>query len=482
MHKKYLTYEQFGAKGDGITNDQHAIFECHSIANKRGIPVKAKDGAKYYIGCDDLTAIVRTDVYFGTAEFIIDDTSVVNRKSAIFKVESDYKIFPINCTYLSCTQSNISNPISEELFVKIHSNEKKVFIRKGLNQNEGVDICDCFTLDINGKIKNRLNWNYTQNNNVYARKIDNRQIVIEGGIFTTIANKSLPIYNYYERGIVISRDNVVVKKIKHNVIQEGKFGAPYRGFLSVIDCVNVLVENCIFTPHRTYFTASKIPGRLVPMGSYDIYLESSIKVQLRNLRQTIDIIDSNYWGIMSSNFCKELTLSNCELSRFDAHMGVTDAFIVDCRLGYQGISIIGNGELKIKNTIVKCTNYITLRSDYGSHWDGTVEIVDGTWIPMKNTSIIGAINDMEHDFGYKCRMPNIFINGLRIKDMDLSMNDDFVYYVLPDYKPNSMSKKTEYAENISVSITNILAESGRLCYLLKFENQYPGISYTSVND
>ena len=55
MAKKYLTYEDFGALGDGKNDDFEAIIACHKEANRTGTPVKARDGATYYIGGKDAT-------------------------------------------------------------------------------------------------------------------------------------------------------------------------------------------------------------------------------------------------------------------------------------------------------------------------------------------------------------------------------------------------------------------------------------------
>ena len=40
-----VTYEQFGAKGDGTTDDLPAIVAAHKAANARGLPVKARSDA-----------------------------------------------------------------------------------------------------------------------------------------------------------------------------------------------------------------------------------------------------------------------------------------------------------------------------------------------------------------------------------------------------------------------------------------------------
>ena len=56
-----VTYEDFGAKGDGKTDDINAIAATHAFANQQSLPVKANDGATYYIGGKERTAIIKTD-------------------------------------------------------------------------------------------------------------------------------------------------------------------------------------------------------------------------------------------------------------------------------------------------------------------------------------------------------------------------------------------------------------------------------------
>ena len=78
---KYVTYEEFGAKGDGVTEDFAAIKAAHDYANEHGLPVKAKDGATYYIHDTRIDGVVseitvRTDTDWGKAEFIIDDSDL----------------------------------------------------------------------------------------------------------------------------------------------------------------------------------------------------------------------------------------------------------------------------------------------------------------------------------------------------------------------------------------------------------------------
>ena len=57
----YLTYEAFGAIGDGIHDDMPAIVKTHEEANRLDLAVKAKNGACYYISPKKATAVICTD-------------------------------------------------------------------------------------------------------------------------------------------------------------------------------------------------------------------------------------------------------------------------------------------------------------------------------------------------------------------------------------------------------------------------------------
>ena len=81
--KKTVCYEDFGAVGDGKTDDFDAIVKAHDYANKNGLDV-VTDGTKtYYIGSaalDEKTpkpaAKIKTNVDWGTSKFIIDDSEM----------------------------------------------------------------------------------------------------------------------------------------------------------------------------------------------------------------------------------------------------------------------------------------------------------------------------------------------------------------------------------------------------------------------
>ncbi|HOY14587.1 MAG TPA: hypothetical protein PLY70_15680, partial [Saprospiraceae bacterium] len=91
----FVSYDDFGAKGDGKTDDIDAIAATHAFANQHGLMVKAEDGGTYYISGKQRTAVIQTNTDFGKAAFIIDDTEAQNYTSPVFMVSSALQPFKL---------------------------------------------------------------------------------------------------------------------------------------------------------------------------------------------------------------------------------------------------------------------------------------------------------------------------------------------------------------------------------------------------
>jgi hypothetical protein len=306
--------------------------------------------------------------------------------------------------------------------VTVTDSNVKRYIRYGANQNNGSSQTDVFVVDKNGVVdaKTPIIWDFDQITDIVVLPIDETKLTIAGGIFTTIANQEESKYNYYSRGIAIKRSNVIVDGLEHRITGEGDHGAPYGGFISISNCAYVTVKNCILTGHKVYSTIGSA-GVPVSMGSYDININRALNITFENCSQTNDINDSGYWGIMGSNYCKNLVYDGCIFSRFDAHMGVANATIRNSTLGHQGINAIGSGTFLVENSTIRGTTLINLRSDYGSTWEGDFIIRNCIFVPRGlksgNVNLIGGSNSGQHDFGYTCYMPKkILIDGLTIED------------------------------------------------------------------
>lgn len=422
-HNAAVRYEDFGARGDGKTDDFEAITKAHAHANESGLPVKADDGATYYLGGQDKTIDVQTDTYFGKAKFIIDDRSVENRGAPVFQVSSTLKMFKLDgIKSLEKNQCRIEATLPGSCLITAVNSHIKHYIRYGNNQNSGSSQTDVFLVDADGNVDMQapIIWNFEQITEIEARPVDTTILTIRGGRFTTIANGAESKYTYYSRNIAIRRSNVEIVGLQHYVVGEGDHGAPYGGFIHIGDCAGVTVRDCIFTGHKTYRSIGS-SGSSVSMGTYDIQANRAINVSFINCRQSNNIKDGRYWGIMASNYSKNILYDGCTLSRFDAHKGVANATIRNSTLGHAGLNAIGHGILTVENTTVYGRSFINMRSDYGSTWEGEFIIRNCTFVPASGSpvsaSLISGANPGQHDFGYTCFMPErITFDSLRIDD------------------------------------------------------------------
>ena len=418
-----VRYSDFGAKGDGKTDDLDAIVATHAFANQHSLMVKTDDGASYYIGGKDRTAVIQTDTDFGAANFIIDDTELQNRNAHVFQVTSSLESFtPEGISTLKRNQEKIDGSFPGPCLVSVTNANVKHYIRFGRNQNNGSAQTDIFLVDQNGQVDTDapIIWDFDEITEITALPIDQQTLSITGGRFTTIANQAESKYNYHRRGIAIRRSHVLVDGLEHHVTGEKDHGAPYNGFISVSDCAYVTVRNTILTGHKMYETIGSA-GLPVNMGSYDISVSRALNVSFINCKQTNDINDRTYWGIIGSNYCKNLLYDSCTFSRFDAHKGVANATIRNSTLGHMGINAIGSGLLTVENSTLNGRTLVNLRSDYGSTWQGELLIRNCTFIPAggreTSASLIGGSNSGQHDFGYTCYMPErITIETLHIDD------------------------------------------------------------------
>lgn len=481
---KLVRYIDLGAKGDGKTDDIDAIAATHAFANLHGLSVKADSGATYYIGGQERTAIIQTDTDFGTATFVIDDTEVKNRNASVFIVSSALKPFKLETiSSLRRNQKEISASLSGPCLITVTNANVKQYIRFGLNQNSGSSQTDIFFADKNGNIDMNapIIWDFEQITDITALPIDEDLLTITGGNFITIANKAESKYTYYNRNIAVRRSNVLIDGLQHHIKGEEDHGAPYGGFINIGDCAYVTVKNTLLTGHMAYNTIGAA-GKPVTMGSYDLSVNRALNISFVNCSQTNDIDDSRYWGILGSNFCKNLLYDGCTFSRFDAHQGVANATIRNSTLGHMGINAIGSGRLTIENSTIRGRSFVNLRPDYGSTWQGELVIRDCVFVPAggkpTTASLISGSYSGQHNFGYLCYLPEkITIENLRIDDS--SHPDNYRGPAIfsnfnPEMKDATYQEKFPYVKNSEVTLNNVTTVSGKTLRvsdnLFMFEN------------
>ena len=475
--KGVINYSDLGAIGDGVSDDAIFIKATHEVANHYGFNVKADDDALYNITGKKVSAIISTNTDFGNATFIIDDTNVDDYTSSIFEIRSKKPSFKINhIKSIKKGQKKINIKTNEAALVKVTDNNVRMYIRYGLNQNNGREQTDIFLIDKNGNVNENtpIIWDFKNISEMNFFLIDQEKLIIKGGKFITIANQvEEENHPYYSRNILVNRSNVEINNLKHFVKGEGNHGTPYQGFISIKNASNVKIKNCLLTGHKTYQKIGNA-GKLVSRGSYDLSVISSTNVLFKNCRQTNDINDETYWGIFGSNYCKNLIFENCTLSRFDAHMGVYNATIRNSTLGYMGIKLIGFGQFLVEDSTIGGENLVSLRQDYGSTWNGDFKIKNCVFIPSKTKSstlsLFSGKNSGLHDFGYTCSMPNkIEIDQLLIKDSHLK--DYNSLFLFSDFNSNMKNENFEelypYIKTKIIKINGVNIESKKKLELSK---------------
>ena len=466
-----VSYEDFGAVGDGVADDLDAIVAAHAAANELGLPVRARDGATYYVGGAAKTAQVRTDVDFGAARFVIDDTAVEDRNRHVFQIASDHAPHVLSgLSRVAKGRRELGVALPRKSLLLVRNDNVKQFIRQGANQNDGTAQREVLLVDARGVVDAScpMTWDFDAVTSATAYPVDARTLTVKGGVFTTRANAETSEYRYFARGVAVRRSNVRIEGLRHLVVGEGAQGAPYGGFINVSSCANVVVTGCVLTAHKCYRTIGSA-GTSVTMGSYDVNVGESVNVACVDCVQTTDLADSRYWGVYTSNFCKNLLLDGCEFSRFDAHQGVHGATVRNCRIGYMGIKAVGFGLFRVENTRVEANAFFELRGDYGSPWDGEFLVRDCVFAPPagKTGVLVSANNAGQHDFGYPCAMPRrIAVDGLRVEDAGASAGP----WLFSNYcSANTSAAYVEafpYAPTEEVVLNRVLTASGwafRVC-------------------
>ena len=452
----YVTYEDFGARRDGEYDDFIAIRNAHIFANENGYEVRATEGNPYHIFkyYEDAVSI-NTNVNWENATFIIHDEKIDNffgRHKNLFKVSNLKDVITLN-------QSDINNisgfeikkntkqiPISNYLtnlnengykkYLCIAENSnKKQFIRYGTNSNNGESQQDYFTIDSQGNVLNDIQWDFDEITSFKIYAIPNSELKIQNGKFISnkLNSENEATYTrsgsgkdiYFHRNIYIEKAaNVSISNIKH-LLSEDDISGSYRGFIYANIGYNINISNC-----KLYARKYTTSGR----STYDLNLKAIVNCNCENITSNNDndeILDNNRWGIVATYYCKDVIFKNCTLNRIDAHEGIYNLTIDNCNIGIHGLTMVGQGTLNVINTKITAEAFISLRTDYGSTWNGNVNIIDclykykGTYMPKLfyyklNVNEEGTI----HDYGYKCKFPDVNVNNLKINLEDVPKNNN----------------------------------------------------------
>ena len=544
--KGYVTYKDFGAYGDGVIDDYNAILNTHNYANAYKLPVKADEGAVYYVQHMSTErkngAIIKTDTDWTGASFIIDDTELCHKdgKTAqsdseincwLFTIQSNYTTQTFTSTQalyvlkdgtkissadwkklteaeqkangitgvfytagikigntetLSPETTKIEKTFAQSCLLQIEHNNEKRFWRKG-DPNNAFPQQDIVVVDQNGNIdpKTPITWNYPMISKYEVHPIDETTLTVKGGDFYTKVNQTGRT-EYVYRGIRVCRSNVVIDGVNHYLLDENEMPeesktAHYSGFFHLEYCAYVTIKNCKLSSHR-YALLNPGTASQYKMAPYDLYFEHSCCITMENITDNADINDWRLWGIMGTNFCKELVCDNCTLSRFDVHKGTTNATVTNSTIGVGGILLEGEGTALIENTTCYGSSFVGFRHDFGSSWHGDLLIKNCIWYPSKayklgenySPAIVDIINGGTTYYGFQCYMPtNIIIDGFTVDNY-------YLYHPAYEVDPKVIENEINAFDSVGISVFSALYQVSGFNSRADYENDTTERNYPII--
>ncbi len=479
----FVTYEEFGAKGDGKTDDFEAMALAHEAANKYGQMVIANDKATYYIKDTSRTngnvttvspIVIKTNVKWGNAKFIIDDRDYANvsgwegqaqASKHIFSVDSDYTVREITDeatlnTVLSgdgikpgVTKINLT--FDYPVMIIPYDTTHTVYRRIGYGAAQGDAMHEVIVLDKDGNIDEStpVMFDYTTLKKIQVYRLDIEPITIEGGTFTTRASRINTLVDigggklddkagYISRGIDVRRSFTTVKGVKHYVtdevnldgqIDDGKIvhtSSPYYGFFAANYANEVTFEDCIMSGRRCYTRPSNcIDGGTT--GTYDLTGGNVNKLYYINCHQ------QNFWVTVDSasniNAAENREVPNSKTSMSSA---TWDRVTVKMHWGVGGTNFCKNMEYinstlsrfdahsglyngKIINSTV---NYMALTGN------GDFIVEDTVWYSENTGSNSASIFHLRADYG------STWGGKITVKNLDAYVHtSDETYLFLHSY-------------------------------------------------
>ena len=466
-------YEDYGARGNGKTDDFEAIKACHADANKYGNTVNGKPGATYLIGKNDegTAAIIKTDVNWNGCKFIFDDRGLQQQLSSsqnngtwqpaspgwdspIFSIEADNPSstltgdnIPIKT--LEKGAENVGFSLGYGAMLILYNENVRHYIRYGLNADNGQAQHEIIIVDKNGNVdpSTPIQWDYEAITMIEIINVDDTPITISGGEYneelgidnrTYIEQKynvSRSFYTYCYRNISVRRSNVIIENIRHEYTEftpeeQGGSGSPYYGFTSVQKCNNIIIRGMEFMCPPTFYLEDQKSNN---MGSYEIHAKEANNVLYQNCDQS-NFFEADgsilFNGLMGTNFCKNLTFDDMYVCSFDAHCGVYNATIKNSTAEH--LNFIGDGKITMENVVIYADptkTAMNLRTDYGSTWAGDVEI-NGLEFRHHNISTYAQITIVKaqwtnHNFGYTVHYPqNMILNDITTVQYTYGINAD----------------------------------------------------------
>jgi len=319
-----IYYEDFGAVGDGKTNDFKAIYDIHNLANTYGQTVKARPDSVFYISDTRISGskksiIINTNTDWQGAKFIIDDSEIAafkggqnydlysnpifyvkpNTEHASFTVTDTEQLSAIAAAGLNQKTTHIDFKVDGwdgAMMIVPYNSTHKVARRKGYSAHSGEAMHELIVIDKYGSVDpdTPIMFDYTSVTKIVVYKLDaDSAITIKNATIETIDSRvnhkrdGVWSSSYINRGITVERSYTTVENINHIVSggftllerANGYEGASSNGMFRAQNASYITFKDCIIPGRQAYNNSS----------SYNFRTTCANKVVLDNC------IQSNFW-------------------------------------------------------------------------------------------------------------------------------------------------------------------------------------------
>lgn len=470
----YVTYEDFGARADGVYDDFIAIRNAQNFGKRKKVQVRGAVGKTYHIfGFYDKYINLETNTDWQNATIIIHDENIdemAARNRYLFTISNtvygdrltisnpDWTVNKQtkNIPELAAALSSLSYEKGyNQYFVKIENSEKKQFIRYKANNHmsNGNNQQDIFLIDKDGNVLNDIIWNFDKITSVTVFPILDSTLTFENGNFVTNSlesmsesnNRGYGKWDTYRRSIQLyTAFNVNISNVNHTISSDQVSGS-YNGFFFSDMAANLQLVNC-----------KLFARKYISRYTYDMYLTNAVNVLFDNVIIN-DINNLNRWFAIVSAYSKDVEYANSQLNVIDAHEGIYNLTIRNSEIGARGIEVLGFGDLKIIDSTINSNELMHLKEDYGSSWDGTIYVSNST-LRYKGKYGLALVSfstepdgDAVHDYGYDLVYPNVIIENLTIDNQDNLDRSDL--WIIPDWNraTNPYISDTYFDNNIFIN-------------------------------
>ena len=446
----------FGVVGDGVVDDGPAIKSAHTWANENSKKLWYPPG-EYYIR-DAKEIVIEHDVDASQATIIVDTDMHTRSYLYIIRSKQPYS-YDISPDILSQLEVNRGTTRIPELaghgdaIIRLENENKKVYIRYGANENQGVSQFDKFVIDDHGYLKNDVIWDFETITGGKVLPIDPTYINVVFGKW--VYNNNLEDDISVQRNIHIRRSRVKLS-VGEEITRPIAARAHFEGLIATTLAYDVEIYDT---------TLEAKPARLnsagVRTGTYGLQVADTISLTFRNVRSKA-IPDTFYgWSIMGGNRLKDFRMIDCDMNNVDSHQGSHNISIKNSTIGSRGLQLTGTGRLHIEDvTIMGARDVVSLRRDYGSTWEGPIMIKNVTHKPRPGSDPHVIFGDPVYvtDFGHGCYFgTDITIDGYTVHDEDVESSSIRVIRI---NNATTAGKVNDYILPKTISVSNIRTHSG----------------------